>query len=58
MQADYSIPQRKEKNGVVPKGADGEDLGVGKGWWYEGNYCTNPISLLFYLPPTPRDLSS
>ncbi|CAL8580952.1 Serine carboxypeptidase 3 [Xanthoria parietina] len=35
MQADYSIPQRKEKNGVVPKGADGEDLGVGKGWWYE-----------------------
>ena len=37
MQVDYSIPQRKEKNGVVPKGADGEDLGVGKGWWYEGN---------------------
>ncbi|KAI4110523.1 MAG: hypothetical protein LQ339_001389 [Xanthoria mediterranea] len=35
MQADYSIPQRKEKDGVVPKGADGEDLGVGTGWWYE-----------------------
>ncbi|KAL8864156.1 MAG: hypothetical protein Q9198_010056, partial [Flavoplaca austrocitrina] len=34
-QADYTIPQRHEKNGVVPKGADGEDLGVGKGWWYE-----------------------
>ncbi|KAL8754773.1 MAG: hypothetical protein Q9199_004108 [Rusavskia elegans] len=35
IQADYIIPQRNEKNGVVPKGADGEDLGVGKGWWYE-----------------------
>ncbi|KAL8912410.1 MAG: hypothetical protein Q9171_002596 [Xanthocarpia ochracea] len=34
-QADYAIPQRHEKDGVVPKGADGEDLGVGKGWWYE-----------------------
>ncbi|KAL8674802.1 MAG: hypothetical protein Q9168_000783 [Polycauliona sp. 1 TL-2023] len=34
-QADYTIPQRQEKNGVVPKGVDGEDLGVGKGWWYE-----------------------
>ncbi|KAL8783943.1 MAG: hypothetical protein Q9213_004273 [Squamulea squamosa] len=34
-QADYTIPQRHEKDGVVPKGADGEDLGVGKGWWYE-----------------------
>lgn len=51
MQADYTIPQRKEKDGVVPKGADGEDLGVGKGWWYEGDY-TNPI-LLVYHPPTP-----
>ncbi len=35
-QADYTIPQRHEKDGVVPKGADGEDVGVGKGWWYEG----------------------
>ncbi|KAL9001530.1 MAG: hypothetical protein Q9169_000105 [Polycauliona sp. 2 TL-2023] len=34
-QADYTIPQRLEKNGLVPKGVDGEDLGVGKGWWYE-----------------------
>ncbi|KAL9579537.1 MAG: hypothetical protein Q9203_006654, partial [Teloschistes exilis] len=34
-QADYSIPQRYEKNGVIPKTASGEDLGVGKGWWYE-----------------------
>ncbi|KAL8806963.1 MAG: hypothetical protein Q9200_004856, partial [Gallowayella weberi] len=26
-QADYTIPQRYEKNGVIPKGAKGEDLG-------------------------------
>ncbi|KAL8927509.1 MAG: hypothetical protein Q9208_002314 [Pyrenodesmia sp. 3 TL-2023] len=34
-QADYTIPQRYEKDGVIPKTADGQDLGVGKGWWYE-----------------------
>ncbi|KAL8656450.1 MAG: hypothetical protein Q9210_000243 [Variospora velana] len=34
-QADYTIPQRYEKNGVIPKTADGQDFGVGKGWWYE-----------------------
>ncbi|KAL9602918.1 MAG: hypothetical protein Q9179_002388 [Wetmoreana sp. 5 TL-2023] len=34
-QADYTIPQRYEKDGVIPKGPDGEEYGVGKGWWYE-----------------------
>ncbi|MCJ1319948.1 hypothetical protein MMC15_005284 [Xylographa vitiligo] len=34
-QADYSIPQAKEKGMEVPKTQDGEDLGVGTGWWYE-----------------------
>ncbi|KAL9603481.1 MAG: hypothetical protein Q9219_001168 [cf. Caloplaca sp. 3 TL-2023] len=34
-QADYTIPQRHEKNGIIPKAADGQELGVGKGWWYE-----------------------
>ncbi|KAL8972792.1 MAG: hypothetical protein Q9183_000356 [Haloplaca sp. 2 TL-2023] len=36
-QASYTIPQRHEKNnsGVIPKTATGEDLGVGKGWWYD-----------------------
>lgn len=34
--ADYSIPQSREKGAVIPKTEDGEDLGVGKGWWYEG----------------------
>ena len=35
-QADYTIPQAHEKDVPVPKTKDGEDLGVGKGWWYEG----------------------
>ena len=35
-QADYSIPQSREKGVEIPKTKDGEDLGVGKGWWYEG----------------------
>ncbi|MCJ1398324.1 hypothetical protein MMC11_001522 [Xylographa trunciseda] len=34
-QADYSIPQAKEKGVEIPKTKDGEDLGVGTGWWYE-----------------------
>ena len=34
-QADYTIPQAHEKNVSVPKTKDGEDLGVGTGWWFE-----------------------
>lgn len=35
--ADYTIPQAGKKGGDgIPKSRDGEDLGVGKGWWYEG----------------------
>lgn len=34
--ADYTIPQAAEKGVEIPKTKDGEDLGVGKGWWYEG----------------------
>ena len=33
---DYEIPQAREKGIETPKTKDGEDLGVGKGWWYEG----------------------
>ncbi|KAL9080605.1 MAG: hypothetical protein Q9157_000660 [Trypethelium eluteriae] len=33
-QADYSIPQALEKDGVIPKTEADEDLGVGTGWWY------------------------
>lgn len=34
--ADYTISQAGEKGGGTPRSKDGEDLGVGKGWWYEG----------------------
>ena len=33
---EYTIPQANEKGVEIPKTKDGEDLGVGKGWWYEG----------------------
>ena len=34
-QADYTIPQAHEKDVETPKTKDGEDLGVGTGWWFE-----------------------
>uniref|UniRef100_A0A093XQN1 TIP41-like protein n=1 Tax=Talaromyces marneffei PM1 TaxID=1077442 RepID=A0A093XQN1_TALMA len=34
-QADYEIPQLAQKGVEVPKTADGEELGVGEGWWYK-----------------------
>lgn len=34
-QADYTISQAHEKDVPVPETKDGEDLGVGTGWWYE-----------------------
>ena len=33
--ADYSIPQSEDRDLVVPKTKEGEDMGVGQGWWYE-----------------------
>jgi hypothetical protein len=35
-QANYDIPQRREKDGIVPTSPTGEELGVGDGWWYTG----------------------
>lgn len=35
-QADYSIPQAQDSDAEVPKTEDGEDLGVGMGWWHTG----------------------
>jgi cytochrome b pre-mRNA-processing protein 3 len=32
--ADYSIPQATDPNVEMPKTDDGEDLGVGSGWWH------------------------
>ena len=37
-QADYSIPQAKDKDAEMPKTADGEDLGVGESWWHTGRF--------------------
>ncbi|PQE21689.1 hypothetical protein CJF32_00004341 [Rutstroemia sp. NJR-2017a WRK4] len=34
-QANYSIPQASDSEAEVPKTDDGEDLGVGTGWWFE-----------------------
>ncbi|RAL59531.1 hypothetical protein DID88_006525 [Monilinia fructigena] len=34
-QADYSIPQASDPDAEMPKTEDGEDLGVGKGWWHD-----------------------
>ncbi|PGH29159.1 hypothetical protein GX50_08090 [[Emmonsia] crescens] len=34
LQADYKIPQASQPGGIVPKTANGEDLGVGQGAWY------------------------
>ena len=39
-QADYSIPQAQERGIEVPKTKDGEDLGVGTGWWYDSKFST------------------
>lgn len=36
MQADYSIPQAQDDNAEIPKTEEGEDLGVGEGWWHTG----------------------
>ena len=34
-QASYRIPQAQDKNVDIPKMKNGEDLGVGEGWWYQ-----------------------
>lgn len=39
-QADYKIPQAHEKNVEIPKTKDGEDLGVGTGWWFESEHIS------------------
>lgn len=41
LQADYSIPQAKDSEAEMPKTADGEDLGVGEGWWHTGMFIVN-----------------
>ena len=37
-QAQYSIPQATSETDEVPKTEDGEDVGIGEGWWIKGNF--------------------
>ena len=55
LQADYRIPQAQDKNTNIPKTKDGEDLGIGEGWWYECK-CTEcvPLASLLIGIPSPR----
>ncbi|KAI9693559.1 MAG: Protein cbp3, mitochondrial [Bogoriella megaspora] len=48
-QADYSIPQALEKDGVVPKSKDGEDLGVELGLTPTFNTWAQVTMLYMYL---------
>jgi cytochrome b pre-mRNA-processing protein 3 len=43
-QADYRIPQAAQKGSEVPKTTNGEDLGVGEGWWYTRKLLYFPFS--------------
>lgn len=49
-QADYSIPQAKQRGVEIPKTKDGQDLGIGTGWWYEGMLLTQSTLPLRLLP--------
>jgi cytochrome b pre-mRNA-processing protein 3 len=35
-QADYTVSQAAKKDAEMPKTEEGEDLGVGEGWWHTG----------------------
>src|SRR4051812_43847630 len=53
-QADYSIPQASDPEAEIPKTDDGEDLGVGTGWWYEGTnehftHSLDPHLIYYFL---------
>jgi hypothetical protein len=34
--ATYTVPQASQKDAEIPKTAEGEDIGVGGGWWHDG----------------------
>lgn len=48
-QADYKIPQASQKGAEVPKTEAGEDLGVGEGWWYQGEILKAAADLSYDL---------
>lgn len=37
-QADYAIPQAGKDDEELPKTKNGEDLGIGEGWWHTGMF--------------------
>lgn len=39
--ADYKITKPADEDVEVPKTKDGEDLGVGGGWWHEGTFYSS-----------------
>lgn len=41
-QADYDIPQVADDETEIPETPDGEQLGVGSGWWYTGMHTHTP----------------
>jgi cytochrome b pre-mRNA-processing protein 3 len=41
-QVTYSIPQSSDPAAEMPKTEDGEDLGVGSGWWHSGKASPPP----------------
>ena len=46
--ADYKIPHAGEEDYEVPTTADGEEIGVGGGWWHKGR-CSVFTSLILPL---------
>jgi hypothetical protein len=52
-QASYTLPNAADKSATIPKTPDGQDLGTGKGWWYEGKKLSSPRS-----SPTNQSLTT
>lgn len=59
-QADYTIPERMEKDVEIPRTANDEDLGVGTGWWYDSTSFIHPPFFHIkdkihpFSPPSPN----
>jgi hypothetical protein len=49
LQADYTIPQATDYDAEVPKTEDGEDLGVGGGWWHTSIFSFPLLTMFIFL---------
>jgi len=45
-QADYKITRAEDSDAEMPKTEDGEDLGVGEGWWHTGKHLNKKILMV------------